>query len=171
MNTRLACLSAAVTLATGCALVDAAEQTPIDCTVARADTRLEQCPVVRRSSEFGQCLSRDELEGHACVLMDADLTLCDGEPPVANTAVFDRSGVTLDCAGGVIDHGWGRGGVPAGGVATPGNANLPFVRFFEDRSLSDIALRDCTMRGTLQVGIQMTRASASTSATSAATCA
>ena len=145
----------AAALASACAAV--AEQTPIDCRVARTDTRLAECPVVRRASEFGQCLSRDEIGRHACVVMDRDLSLCEDEPPMPITLWFDESGKTLDCGGGVIDHGWGRHGAPDGVPATDGPANLPLIRFREDRSLGNITVRDCTLRGTLQVGVQMTR--------------
>lgn len=142
------------------ACVAAAERAPIDCTLPRADTRLDECPVVRRASEFPTCLAASDVDGHACIVMDADLAFCEDEPPIPITAFFDRSGRTLDCAGGTIDHGRGRHGAGElrGGEPTPpGAAHLPLVRFVEDRSLSDITVRDCTLRGTRHAGVQMTR--------------
>ena len=150
---RVACAASLAALLAGCA----AEGEPIDCTVARVDERLRECPVVRRASEFPGCLRRGDVGRHACVVVDADLTFCDDEPPMPITAFFDSSHRTLDCAGGAIDHGWGRRGAPDGEPATPGRANLPLVRFVEDRSLSDVTIRNCALRGTLQVGVQMTR--------------
>jgi len=34
---------------------------------------------------------------------------------------------------------------------------MPFVRFYDDRSLENISVKNCTMRGTTHAGIQMTR--------------
>ncbi len=150
-------VAAALLAATLAACTAATDRMPIDCTIARPDTRLSECPVVRRASEFGRCLSRDEIGRHACVVMDTDLTLCDDEPPMPITLWFDQSDRTLDCAGGIVDHGWGRHGAPDGTPATDGAANLPLIRFAEDRSLGGVTVQDCTLRGTLQVGVQMTR--------------
>jgi len=64
--------SVAIAFASGGALVLAAEREPIACSVARLDTRIEACPVVRRASDFGQCLSRDELAGLVQASGDCD---------------------------------------------------------------------------------------------------
>jgi len=138
-------------------VASAADQPPIDCTVARADTVLSRCPVVRRASEFGHCLARSDIDRYSCIVMDADITFCDDEPPMPITAWFDSSGRTLDCAGGTIDHGWGRFGAIDETDVTPVGVNLPLIRFVDDRSLSAITVRNCTLRGTRHLGVQATR--------------
>ena len=148
-------LSAALLASAGCAV--AADKPPIDCSVARADTVLSRCPVVRRASEFGNCLARADIERYSCVVMDTDLTFCEDEPPLPISVWFDSSGRTLDCAGGTIDHGWGRFGAVDESEVTPVGINLPLIRFVDDRSLSDIAVRNCTLRGTRHLGVQATR--------------
>lgn len=127
-------LAAAGALLCACTTLGAQEE-PIDCTIPRVDDFIESCAVVRRASEFPDCLRAEDIERHSCVVMDADLAFCPDEPPMAITAFFDEPGRTLDCAGGAIVHG-GRE-----------NRNTPFVRFREDRSLSDITVRRCEMRG------------------------
>ncbi len=135
----------------------AAEQQPRDCSRTYIDTRISLCTQVRRASEFPGCLSADNIDGHTCLVMDADLTFCPDQPDFAITAMFDQSDKTLDCAGGVIDHGWGRFAVPGQTPATTEQTRLPGVRFIDDRSLSNITVRNCTIRGTHHMGIQLTR--------------
>ena len=142
----------------GCSAV--ANQEVIDCSLPHVDTRIDQCLVVRNASEFPAGLRVEDVDGHACILMDADLRFQRDQGAIPITAVFDRSGATLDCAGGSIDFGRGRHGARdlPGGVVTPaGTGSLPFVRFVDDTSLSDITVRNCNMRGTRGVGMQLTR--------------
>ncbi len=140
----------------GCVTSSHAEQDPIDCTLPHVDNRLSQCERVRRASEFSGCLSADDISEHSCLLMDADVSFCSAEDSLPITAYFDQSERTLDCAGGTIDHGWGRVSLPQG-PATTQRTRKPAVRFFNDRSLSDIAVRNCTLRGTNHMGIEATR--------------
>lgn len=133
-----------------------AAQEPINCALPHTDTRLSQCTTVRHASEFPDCLKASDISGHSCIVMDTDLSFCPDEPSMPITAVFDRSERTLDCNGGVIDHGWGRHALP-GGTATTETTRSPAVRFYDDRSLSDITVRHCTIRGTNHIGIQATR--------------
>ncbi len=142
----------------GCAAL--ANEEYIDCSVPHQDTRIEQCLTVLRASDYPNGLRSADIDGHACMLMDADLSFQPGESAIPITAVFDRSDKTLDCAGGVIDFGRGRYGardLPGGQVTPAGTGSLPFVRLVDDTSLSNITVRNCTMRGTRGVGLQLTR--------------
>lgn len=157
-TTSLLRLAAALSFLPGCAAI--ANETQIDCSVAHTDTRIEQCLAVRHASEFPDGIRADDIDGHACVVMDADLRFAPGESVIPITAMFDRSDKTLDCGGGIIDFGRGRHGardLPDGRVTPAGTGSLPFVRFVDDTSLSDITVRNCTMRGTRGVGLQLTR--------------
>jgi len=133
-----------------------ADLQPINCASSHTDTRMSQCATVRYASEFPSCLSAANIESHSCIVMDTNLEFCEDQPSIPITAIFDRSDRTLDCAGGTIDHGWGRVELP-GGTATTESTRLPAVRFFDDRSLSNITVRNCTIRGTNHIGIQATR--------------
>lgn len=133
-----------------------AEQRPINCALPHTDTRLSECTVVKSASEYPGCLNANDITEHTCIVMDTDLTFCPDQPSVPITAIFDRDERTLDCNGGVIDHGWGRTSLP-NGTATTEATRIPAVRFYDDRSLSDISVRNCTIRGTNHIGIQATR--------------
>ncbi len=126
----------------------------LNCAIAHTDNRIQQCPEVRYASEFGACLSSADIDSHVCVIMDEDLSLCDAEQSVAITAMFDRSNKTLDCQGGTIDLGWSSETVSSH-IANA--RNLPMVRFYDDRSLSNITVQNCHMRGTLHAAVQMIR--------------
>ncbi|MEE9321888.1 MAG: right-handed parallel beta-helix repeat-containing protein [Granulosicoccus sp.] len=124
----------------------AADNKPIDCALPHTDNRINECTIVRQASEFPGCLSASDLEGHTCVVMDTDLTFCQDQPPIPVSAYFDQSGKTLDCAGGTIHHGQSE------------NRKIPFVRLRDDESLSDITVRNCTMRSKSSVvAVQMIR--------------
>ena len=135
----------------------------IDCSVPDTDRFVEyRCATVLRASELGGCIDDDTIDGHACIVMDADASFCDADVTTAITAVFDRPGVDLDCAGGAIDHGidangGGRPAPPREPVAAHPNGPAPAVWFPTDRSLSDIAIRNCTIRRTGERGIAMFR--------------
>jgi hypothetical protein len=133
-----------------------AEQGLINCALPHTDTRISECTVVKSASEYPGCLNADDIAEHTCIVMDTDLTFCPDQSSVAITAIFDRSERTLDCNNGVIDHGWGRTALP-NGTATTQATRIPAVRFYDDRSLSDITVRNCTIRGTNHIGIQATR--------------
>lgn len=133
-----------------------AESQPINCALPHTDTRITQCAVVRNASEFPSCLSASDITEHTCIVMDTDLTFCANQSSMPITAIFDRSDRTLNCNNGVIDHGWGRTSLP-NGRATTEATRIPAVRFYDDRSLSDITVRNCTIRGTNHIGIQATR--------------
>ena len=88
--------------------------------------------------------------------MDSDLSFCDADQTANISAIFDQSNKTLDCAGGSIDHGWSN--LSSDTIEpTRRDRQMPFIRFVDDRSLSDITVKNCTMRGTFHAGIQMTR--------------
>lgn len=135
----------------------------IDCSIADTDRFVEhRCSTVRRASELDGCIDDDTVDGHACILMDADVRFCDAGVTSAITAVFESDGRTLDCAGGAIDHGidangFGRPAPPMEPVVAHPNAPAPAVWFPTDRSLSDIAIRNCTIRRTGERGIAMFR--------------
>jgi hypothetical protein len=133
-----------------------AEQRPINCALPHTDTRISECTVVKSASEYPGCLNASDITEHTCIVMDTDLTFCPNQPSVAITAIFDRSERTLDCNNGIIDHGWGRTSLP-NGTATTQETRIPAVRFYDDRSLDDITVRNCTIRGTNHIGIQATR--------------
>lgn len=144
-----------LTLLFGCAHLPAAQQA-IDCTLPHTDTQINQCTVVKRASEFGQCIRASDVPEHACVVMDADLSFCDGSESINFTAMFNESDRALNCAGGTIDHGWSPS---SSETITPTlrSKQKPFIRFNDDRSLSNITIKNCTMRGTFHAAIQMTR--------------
>lgn len=139
-----------------CSSCASAAQEPINCALPHTDQRLSQCTSVRNASEFPNCLTAADISTHSCIVMDTDLTFCENQPSIPITAVFDRNERTLDCNGGTIDHGWGRNPLP-GGTATTEATRMPAIRFFDDRSLSDITVKNCTIRGTNHIGIQATR--------------
>lgn len=139
-----------------CSSCATAAQEPINCALPHTDQRLKKCAIVRHASEFPSCLSAADITEHSCIVMDVDLDFCADQPSIPITAFFDRSERTLDCQGGTIDHGWGRSELP-GGPATTESTLAPAVRFIDDRSLSDITVRNCTIRGTNHIGIQATR--------------
>lgn len=145
----------AFTLLASCSILQAEEER-INCALPHTDNRMNECTVVRRASEFNGCLKSQDIETHTCVLMDADLSFCDAEQDLNISAIFDQSDKSLDCAGGTIDHGWSE---LSDQSITPSRRDrqMPFVRFFDDRSLSNISVKNCTMRGTFHAGIQMTR--------------
>ena len=151
----LLCLSM-VSLIAGCITNTHAEQEPINCALPHVDQRLSQCEIVRRASEFSGCLSADDIREHSCLLMDADVSFCSATDSLPITAFFNESQRTLDCAGGTIDHGWGRVSLPQGAVTTQ-VSRKPAIRLSNDRSLSDITVRNCTLRGTNHMGIEATR--------------
>lgn len=151
-HTRATALLAAV-FSSGCAI---AAQEPINCALPHVDTRISECTIVRSASEFPNCLAANDIDAHTCIVMDADLQFCADQPSVPITAIFDRDDKTLNCAGGTIDHGWGRVEL-AGGTATTQATRIPAVRLYDDRSLSGITVRNCTIRGTNHIGIQATR--------------
>jgi len=88
--------------------------------------------------------------------MDTDISFCDAEQTLNISAIFDSSSKSLNCAGGTIDHGWSK---QSSDTVNPTRRDkqMPFVRLFDDRSLSNITVKNCTMRGTFHAGIQMTR--------------
>lgn len=129
---------------------------PINCALPHTDGRLSQCTTLKYASEFPGCLSANDITAHTCVVMDTDLSFCNSDDSLPITAVFDRSDATLDCNGASIDHGWGRVSLP-GGTATTEATRIPAVRFMDDRSLQNITVRNCTIRGTNHIGIQATR--------------
>ena len=148
-------LSSFVLLLSACAHVQAEEET-LDCAAPHTDNRIQECTIVRRASEFGSCIKNSDIDEHTCVLMDADLTFCDAEQAINISALFNESNKTLDCAGGVIDHGWSD---KSSDLINPSHRGkqMPFVRFDDDKSLSNIDIKNCTMRGTFHAAIQMTR--------------
>jgi len=117
---------------------------------------MSECTVVKRASEFGSCLSTSDVSEHTCIVMDADLSFCNADQTMNISAIFESSNKTLDCAGGTIDHGWSSRSADIIEPTLRGR-QMPFVRFYDDRSLNDITIRNCTMRGTFHAGIQMTR--------------
>ena len=148
---RLPLFAGVCLLVAGCAT---AQEHFLDCSIARPDNYLQhRCPTLLRASEFNGCLSEADVDGYACVLMDDDLSFCDADTTTAITAIFDRSDVSLDCAGGIIDHGVdSNGGGRTSTVLEPviSNPNLyaPGIWFMSDRSLSDIQVSNCTIRRT-----------------------
>jgi len=138
----------------GCAHAPAKEN--INCALPHTDNRINECTIVRKASEFGQCLRANDISEHTCIVMDQDLSFCDAEQTINISAIFDESNRTLNCAGGVIDHGWSNKSDNAI-VKTLRSKQMPFIRFSDDRSLSNIAVRNCTMRGTFHAAVQMTR--------------
>ncbi len=149
-------LLASSLLLTSCTSTTRAEQLPINCALPHVDERLAECTQVRQASEFPGCLSSQDITEHTCIVMDADVSFCVDTNSLPITAIFDRSDRSLDCAGGTIDHGWGRTSLP-GGPATTQARRKPAVRFMDDRSLSGITVQNCTLRGTNHMGIQATR--------------
>ncbi|MGQ7846497.1 right-handed parallel beta-helix repeat-containing protein [Granulosicoccus sp. 3-233] len=145
-----------ISLISGCISHSHAERDPIDCSLPHVDQRLSQCKMVRRASEFSGCLSTADISEHSCLLMDADVSFCSANDSLPITAFFDQNQRTLDCAGGAIDHGWGRVSLPQG-IATTQRTRMPAVRLINDQSLSDITVRNCTLRGTNHMGIEATR--------------
>lgn len=133
-----------------------ADQTPINCALPYTDTRMSACTQVAVASDFGSCVDASQIDEHTCVIMDQDLSFCDGSQSINFTAIFDESNKTLDCNGGVIDHGWSD---KSSDTITPTHRGkqIPFVRFFDDRSLENISVQNCTMRGTFHAAVQMTR--------------
>ena len=133
-----------------------ANQEPINCALPHTDTRINACTQVVNASELGACIDASAVDEHTCVVMDQDLSFCDGSQSINFTAIFDESNKTLDCKGGVIDHGWGTN---SSNTIIPTNRGkqIPFVRFYDDRSLENINVQNCTMRGTFHAAIQMTR--------------
>ncbi len=132
------------------------QEDAINCALPHTDTRIQQCDTLIQASELGACVSAADLPEHACVVMDQDLEFCDGESAINFSAIFDESNKTLNCKGGVIDHGWSSLSNDSI-VPTPRGRQMPFVRFYDDRSLNNITVQNCTMRGTFHAGIQMTR--------------
>lgn len=146
-----ACLLLASTTTVACAA-----QQPINCSLPHTDTRMSECTVVKQASEFGSCLNASDVSEHTCIIMDTDLAFCDAQQAINVSAIFDQSNKTLDCAGGSIDHGWSN--LSSDSIEPTNRARqMPFVRFVDDRSLSNITVKNCTMRGTFHAGIQMTR--------------
>ena len=133
-----------------------AAQQPINCALPHTDRRISECTVVKNASEYSGCLNASDISEHTCIVMDTDLTFCPNQASVPITAIFDRNDKTLDCSNGVIDHGWGRTTLP-NGTATTQETRIPAVRLYDDRSLSNITVRNCTIRGTNHIGIQATR--------------
>jgi len=137
----------------GCA---SAAQQPINCALPHTDTRMSECTIVKNASELGSCLRATDISEHTCIVMDSDLSFCDADQTANISAIFDQSNKTLDCAGGSIDHGWSN--LSSDTIEpTRRDRQMPFIRFVDDRSLSDITVKNCTMRGTFHAGIQMTR--------------
>jgi len=141
-----------------------AEREPINCTLAKADTSLQRCERVRYASEFTNCLSSTDITEHTCVVMDTDLAFCSEQTSVPITAHFNESGKSLDCKGGMIDHGWGRiearpneSQTMPTEPATTQATRSPGVRLVEDASLTDLTVRNCTIRGTNHMGIKASR--------------
>jgi len=88
--------------------------------------------------------------------MDADASFCDAQQTLNMSAIFDSSNKSLNCAGGTIDHGWSEKSSKSV-IPSRRDKQMPFVRLFDDRSLSNLSVKNCTMRGTFHAGIQMTR--------------
>lgn len=133
-----------------------AEREPINCTLPIADNSLQRCERVRYASEFTDCLSSTDISEHTCVVMDSDLAFCDSQTDVPITAHFNQSDKSLNCNGGTIDHGWGRV-TPTAGPATTQAKRSPGIRLIEDASLSNLTIRNCTIRGTNHMGIKASR--------------
>jgi len=131
-------------------------QNPLNCAAPHVDNRINQCTIVAQASDFGQCLSASEIPEHSCIVMDKDLSFCDGNEAINFSAVFTTSSKTLNCKGGTIDHGWSQHS-SANITPTKRHKQMPFVRFLDDHSLENITVKNCTMRGTFHAGIQMTR--------------
>ncbi len=140
-------------LVSACAI---AAREPINCSIPRTDSRMNQCVTTVQASELGACISADVVSEHTCVLMDQDLEYCSADSVINFTAIFNTSSKTLDCKGGVIDHGWSPVSSRAISPIDP-DKQLPYVRFFDDRSLENITVKNCTMRGGFHAGIEMTR--------------
>jgi len=154
-STHTLSLLAATALLSSCTLVRA-EQAKINCALPHTDNRMQECTIVKRASEFNGCLRSADITEHTCVLMDTDVSFCDAEQTLNMSAIFDASNKSLNCAGGTIDHGWSE--LSNGSVKpTRRDKQMPFVRLFDDRSLSNLSIKNCTMRGTFHAGIQMTR--------------
>ncbi|MFK7995152.1 MAG: right-handed parallel beta-helix repeat-containing protein [Granulosicoccus sp.] len=133
-----------------------AEREPINCTIPVADKSLSRCERVRYASEFSGCLSGNDITEHTCLVMDRNVSFCGSQTSVPITAHFNESGKSLDCKGGSIDHGWGRIKL-AQGPATTQAKRSPGIRLVEDVSLSDLTVRNCTIRGTNHMGIKASR--------------
>lgn len=149
---------AAIT-ASGCLLwppIAHANQEPINCALPHTDTRMSECQRVVNASELGSCVDASQITEHTCVVMDTDLSFCNANDAINFSAIFTESNKTLNCEGGSIDHGWSEASSPSI-TPTSRGAQMPFVRFMDDRSLTNITVQNCTMRGTFHAGIQMTR--------------
>lgn len=151
-----------VLTATGCSSA-LADRQPINCAIGDEPEAFlrHTCTTVRHASEFDGCVASGDIDAHACIVMDADLSFCDAGTDVPITAYFDRPGHTLDCAGGTIDHGvvttGGGRPAPARAEATTPEARMPGVWFRRDVSVSDAAVRNCTVRRTGHHGVTMQR--------------
>jgi len=154
-STRALSFLIATTVLCSCTLVRA-EQKKINCALPHTDNRMRECTIVKRASEFNGCLRSADITQHTCVLMDTDVSFCNAEQTLNMSAIFDSSNKSLNCAGGTIDHGWSK--LSSDTVKpTRRDKQMPFVRLFDDRSISNLSIKNCTMRGTFHAGIQMTR--------------
>lgn len=146
----------ASSLLASCAHLPVNAADPINCAIPQPDTRINECTIIKQASDFGQCLKASDIAQHTCIVMDTDLRFCEANDSINISAIFDQSDKVLDCAGGSIDHGWSSASSDTI-EPTLRSKQMPFVRFYDDRSLSNIAVRNCAMRGTFHAGIQMTR--------------
>ena len=163
MKPRVLVHSVAAALLSGCLHGIAAERPPIDCSIARADTWLQRCDVVRRASEFGtQCISPAQFSGHTCLVLDSDATFCESAEDFPLTVFLDRDDTTLDCAGGSIDHGWPLNDVMAGTDPEPSpltrqGRRFPGIHAPSDRSVNNVTIRQCRIARTGHMGIDLSR--------------
>jgi len=149
-------------LLSGCVAVGAAEREPIDCSLEKPDTILQRCDVVRHASEFGDsCIDSTAFSGHSCLVLDADATFCENSQSFPLTVVLTQDDVTLDCAGGLIDHGWPINTSDPSQLSTKpvtaAGKRFPAVHALTDRSLNNIAIRNCRIARTGHMGINLSR--------------
>jgi len=132
------------------------ERKPLNCAAPYSDPGVSQCGNIRYASEFPNCISNSDFSAHTCLILDTDAKFCDSQTKVPITAFFTQADKTLDCANGTIDHGWGRVSLPSG-PTTNQHTRSPGVRLLDDESLSNITVRNCTIRGTNHMGIKASR--------------
>lgn len=146
----------------GCVAVGAAERDPIDCSIEKPDTILQRCEVVRHASEFGDsCIASAAFSGHSCLVLDTDATFCETNESFPLTVVLTQDDVTLNCAGGLIDHGWpmnsSDASQPGSRPITASGKRFPAVHALSDRSLDNITIRNCHIARTGHMGINLSR--------------
>jgi parallel beta-helix repeat protein len=81
-----------------------------------------------------------------CLELDDDAVLCDENQSYNMTVYVSNSNVTFDCNHQIIDHNW-----------VEGNAKYAGVRLPQTYSVSNISMRNCTVRNVGSYGINLKR--------------